>query len=201
MTFEVAAVALAIERLQAVLRDDICSQHMNKSNVTGFLGELLVLKLLRDAGEDVEPRGNQAGDDLVVSALNAKLDVKCSTVKQELGDGFRHWGWALTSTAKKRQVTATHFVCVALDNDYALARLFVVRASEMSRFPPGERRFKSVTHCLIVPVDQGQERSAVQGFNASRLKSCEALLGDGTVQVALPTEGARLVAAIRGSAS
>ena len=172
----------AIACLQAVLEDPVCRAHMNPSTVKGFLGELLVRRLVVAAHEEVEHVGNQASVDLLLPRLGARLDVKCSTLKTELGPGFHHWGWPLskTSPGKKRGAGPTHLVCVGLDRHLALARLYVVHLNAVDRFPSAPPRFKRVDRALVISARLGQDRSSLRADDLRLLKASERLVRDGT---------------------
>jgi hypothetical protein len=136
-----------IQRLRAVILDANC-QYMNKSTVVGFLGEVLVCEKLRSEGLDVTHLGNQKGYDLQITSLTPeiRIDVKTAVGSDIQGKMIRTWGWALLSTTKKRPLTCTHFVCVALDCELHPFAYHVIERSRVTEFPPSAGQFKSVIH-------------------------------------------------------
>jgi len=152
---------------------------MNMSVVKGFLGELVVGSLLRGRGYDVHHLGGQHGSDLVVRQLGAEIDVKTSSLKKELG--CPHWGWALHSGSKKKALTFTHLVCVALDASLELAGLFVIGRADLERFPAGVPPFVNNRRILFVTQD-GNSTAGVNERQKTAVSTCAELLRAGAVQ-------------------
>lgn len=122
---------------------------MNRSSVKGYLGELLVMQHLKREGYTVTQRGNQSGFDLIIEELNAKVDVKLSIL--QVGKIPQHWGWALKHENKKRRISCSHFVCVALDKGLNTINYYIIKAKHLNKFPKsGMGRFKGVSNGLVV---------------------------------------------------
>lgn len=121
---------------------DFANQHG-----VGFLGELLVREKLESEGREVKHFGNQSGYDLWYGkgTVEVKIDVKASR-GDPIRDEFRAWGWALLSTSKKRKLSCTHFVCIALDATLMPHAYHVIPSSKVKAFPHAAGRFKSVMH-------------------------------------------------------
>jgi len=143
------AILKTIKLLRRVLKDENC-RRMNRSTVIGFLGELLIKEKLEYEGcGNLEFLGNQSGYDLRNG--NIKIDVKCSTLKNEIKKGFgKYWGWALVTESKKRHISCTHFICVALDDDYQVAAYYVISSKDVTGFHSGVGQFGGVKHGFVV---------------------------------------------------
>src|SRR3990172_5207946 len=143
------SITNTIHLLQQVILDENCGR-MNKSTVKGFLGELIVKEKLEEAGFEVEHQGNQSGYDLLVWFQDKEIkgDVKTSTLKDDLYCGRNHWGWALKHSNKKKPISATHYICIGLDDDLEAKRFFIIPASLVSKFPKGIGQFSKVEHAL-----------------------------------------------------
>jgi hypothetical protein len=155
---------------------------MNKSAVVGFLGEVLVKNRLESEGVGhVKHKGNQHGIDLQfdLGGRHVGIDVKTSLQKDERKWGFKCWGWALHNESKRRPITATHFVCVGLSELLEVQSLYVIKAADVSLFPPASRRFKNVTNALMLPCSNLAPQ-VVEPQDASFAVS-KALLSLGTV--------------------
>lgn len=129
-----------INLLKLLLRNENC-KHMNLSTIKGYLGELIVREKLESEGCVVRQKGNQCGYDLEFE--NIKIDVKTSTLKEEM-PGKLGWGWALKQKSKKRRLSCTHFVCLALDEKYNEKAFYVIKKDNAQKFPAGPKRFKNV---------------------------------------------------------
>ena len=143
------STANTISLLRRVIRDPNC-ERMNMSTIKGFVGELIVRERLEDAGFEVDHRGNQSGYDLSfwVDDQEFRIDVKTSTLKDELSCGRPHWGWALVHSNKKKAVSATHFICVGLDEDFEAQRFIIIPAEWAAKFPEGIGQLSKVKHGL-----------------------------------------------------
>jgi len=143
-----------IELLKKVILDPNCSR-MNQSTVKGYLGELLVKAKLEREGALVEHLGNQRGYDLQFNhgGRPFKIDVKFSALKCEYCPGQNNWGWALVHQNKKRPVSCTHFVCVAVDYQLEVIGYYVVSHNQVGRFPAGVGQFGRVKHGFILFED------------------------------------------------
>ena len=143
------STASTISLVRRVMKDPNC-ERMNMSTIKGFLGELIVKERLEDAGFEVWHRGNQSGYDLSVwvDDQEFKIDVKTSTLKNELSCGRPHWGWALLHSNKKKAISATHFVCVGLDENFEARRFIIIPSEWAGKFPSGIGQFNRVKHAL-----------------------------------------------------
>ena len=141
-----------IESLRGILNDPNC-EHMNKSNVKGYLGELIVKNKLEGEGVNVLHKGNQCGYDLEFQHKNTtfKIDVKLSTLKMELGREV--WGWALLHENKSKPITCSHFICVALNKQFKEKYYFIIAAKDIKLFPSADHRgtgqFSKVKYCFM----------------------------------------------------
>lgn len=184
-----------MRKLRAVLDDEYCQRvRMNMSSVRGFLGELLVGSLLVAAGYDVEHLGGQHGSDLVVRKLGAEIDVKTSALKMELG--CPHWGWALLSGSKTKDLTFTHIVCVALDASHKPASLFVVKVGDLEQFPAGIPPFVKNKRVLFITQDGNVEAGVTQAQKTA-VSLCGELVRGGALHRA--TDGDSLAALLRST--
>ena len=129
-----------IKNLKKLIRDSNC-QKMNLSTVKGYLGELMVRKKLMEESKEVIHKGNQSNYDLKVD--NYLIDVKLSSLKEEIKYFNHHWGWALNHTNKKRKISCTHFVLVALNKKYNVENFFIIKANDVEKFPSGIGQFRS----------------------------------------------------------
>jgi hypothetical protein len=143
------STANTIALLRKVIKDPVCGR-MNMSTIKGFLGELIVKERLEDAGFEVDHRGNQSGYDLSFWSEDQefRIDVKTSTLKDELSCGRLHWGWALVHSNKRKAVSATHFMCVGLDESFEARRFILIPSEWAGKFPAGIGQFNRVKHAL-----------------------------------------------------
>lgn len=138
------------------------SQFMNKSTVIGFLGELYVKeKLIKENNLDYEiiHKGNQSNVDLIIkdagNNLIAKIDVKTSR-KKELDTIHPNWGWAIHQKTKNK-ITATHYICVALDEKFEVDSLFLINTNVMNELPEVyDSRFKNMTKALNISSSEDE---------------------------------------------
>jgi hypothetical protein len=138
-----AKIKKTIALLKGIINDPVCEK-MNRSNIKGYLGELLVRSKLEQEKCEVLPKGNQSGYDLEFDDI--RIDVKTSTYKEEMADFPRYWGWALRHENKKRGISCTHFVCVALNPDLSVKNYYVINAKLVKEFPGGFKQFRNVVN-------------------------------------------------------
>lgn len=161
----------SIEKIIDLLKDPGC-QRMNTSNLKGYLGELLVFQKLEEEGYKVTHLGNQSGYDLEISEL-AKIDVKYSKFNEDFDD----WGWALVPYSKKRAISCSHFVCLAMNGDYTVNSYFVIKKKDYEKFPSTIGRFRLKHSFSAVKDGFSYERHLPNPY----LEECTRLLQDGTV--------------------
>lgn len=154
-----AEIDESIRDLIKIVNNVYCKR-MNRSNIIGYLGELLILKKFMQEVENrncIVHKGNQSSYDL--SILDTYfIDVKTSTLKSEAKGLPDYWGWALKfdrgivkPTSSKRK-EPTHFICVALTENFDVKNYYVIKYSDLSLFPgSGIKQFKNVQHGYIVP--------------------------------------------------
>lgn len=175
------AIDKTIATLKSVISDNNCAR-MNKSTIKGYLGELIVKRHLEGEGFVVQHFGNQTGYDLFIEDRSLKIDVKMSVLKDEFGWGMDYWGWALIHMNKKKDITATHFVCLGCDKDLKARVFVVVPASITTRLPQGIRQFNKVKHGLIVFPDKRRPKLDKPN-EAHFLSSCDRLLKTHQIKV------------------
>jgi hypothetical protein len=169
--------------LREVILDENCKR-MNLSTVKGYLGELLMLQQLTNAGfEAAEHQGNQTGYDLSVGKdKKFKIDVKTSTLKFELSRECKNWGWALQHENKKRPISATHFVCLGLDDKLEASQFIVIPANLAKKFPESIGRFSGVSHALFA-FPPSSEPKKLSGESKQRIEECKRILQDKSIKV------------------
>jgi hypothetical protein len=166
----------SINNLINVIKDDNCKK-MNLSNTKGYLGELLVYQKLQEEGNNLLQKGNQSGYDLEILGTRIKIDVKLSTLKTEVKNCPPYWGWALKHTNKKRELSASHFVCVALDEHYKVKCYYVIKASDVKYFPASAiGQFSGITHGLIIPQNIALIEQLADNRLKKYFKKCSGLL-------------------------
>lgn len=180
-------------KLHAVLQDDYCRERMNLSVVTGFLGELIVGHLLQCAGHPVRHFGKQHGIDLEAPSLGAKIDVKTSLPKRELG--CEHWGWALLSGSKNKTLQFSHLVCIALDDKFSLCNIFVVARDDLDEFPAGIPPFTKNKRILIALRDGASLPARASALQRAATQRCVTLEAEGILRKV--PDAAGLAAALR----
>jgi len=159
-----------IERLKRVVKDPNCAR-MNMSTVKGYLGELEMFRILENERTDrLSQKGKQAGYDIEYEykEVGFKIDVKFSTYKVEFKSRKECWGWALKIRNKKRPVTATHFVCVAVNEELDVEAIYVVNAEDIKHFPNGYGQFKGVEHAFVVFPDKRIDASDKEAIRAMK---------------------------------
>jgi len=139
-----------INLLKEIIKDENC-RHMNLSTIKGYLGELIVKAKLESEGCMVKQKGNQCGYDLDFE--NIKIDVKTSSLKEET-PGKLGWGWALKQKSKKRRLSCTHFVCLALDKNYNEKSFYIIKKEDIRKFPSNSKRFKNVEYRFDVYLNE-----------------------------------------------
>ena len=173
----------AVALLRAVVRSPECAK-MNLSTVKGYMGELLIKQTLESElrGSPVEHFGNQHSHDLQYehSGKTIRIDVKTSTAKDERKWGFPYWSWALLNDTKKKQLSATHFICAGLNKELDLEAVFVVAVANMAHFPRDTGQFRNNKHALFL-AQSLPPASAPGTTNDLYIRSAQ-LLQDGKVQ-------------------
>lgn len=148
------------KKILSILNDPEFSQ-MNKSNLLGFLGEIYVKEKLIGEGFEVQHKGNQSPVDLIINNAGevVNIDVKLSSRKyhnrRKRGKHHFHWGWALTRSTKTKSISATHYVCVALNDEYLPQAYYIVRASDLNKFPGDNGQFTHVSASLLIAENFG----------------------------------------------
>jgi hypothetical protein len=179
------SIAETIALLRAVVLSPDCAK-MNLSTVKGYMGELLVKERLEaELGTgQVEHFGNQHGHDLQFThrGKTIKVDVKTSTAKDERHWGFHYWSWALLNDTKKKDISATHFICAGLNGGLELQGLFVVATSDLSHFPRDTGQFRNNKHVLFLP--QSQPPKQARGLENEIYLQSHAIFQSGKVRTA-----------------
>ncbi len=147
-------ITSTIELLRKIVLDKNCD-HMNKSTVVGYLGELIVKNQLELCGFNVDHKGNQTGYDLLIKNGDVKIDVKTSRLKIEFSRDVRNWGWALVHSNKQKQISATHFICLAFNDDLSINQMILIPADVAIKFPQGIGQFPGVINGLVILPDGG----------------------------------------------
>lgn len=168
-----------IALLRQIIQDPFCMR-MNLSNVKGYLGELLVKAMLEDEGCVVTQKGNQCGYDLeyLVHGDAIKIDVKFS-------NGITNWGWSVVPGSKKKPISCTHFVCVAVGNDFLVRKYYVISKTNHTLLPAATGRFNA-THGFIVFPDEYLPQSATPRYEL--FSRCNDLLSDGKIVAVNPRQ-------------
>ena len=175
-------ISHTIEMLRKIVSDKNC-ERMNKSTVIGFLGELIVKEQLEKADIAVEHCGNQTGYDLTIQSGSIKIDVKTSRSKDEYSWYCDHWGWELVHSNKQKPISATHFICVAFDDDLNVDRFILIPASIATRFPGGIRQFKKVKNSLCVFPGRKRPVKQLTSEESRYINKCEELTKDKSIRV------------------
>ncbi len=172
-----------IKNLKKIICDPNCSS-MNISTVKGYLGELYVYKKLREEGIEPIQKGNQGGYDLEfdLGDKNFKIDVKLSTLKEEVNGVPKFWGWALNNKRKSR-ITCTHFICVAVNDDLDPIKYYIINANakNLKCFKGYFKQFSNVTHGFALLPPKSTLNKISQGEYKMLFKKCHSLLKDGVV--------------------
>jgi len=169
-----------IDLLKKVIRDENC-ERMNKSEVKGYLGELIVFQKLRNEGYKPEHRGNQSDVDIIVNDF--KIDFKTSELKDD-GLESKIWGWALLR--KDRVIKYDAAVCVALDKNLDVNAYYCVSRSNVSDFESHHGHYTNVLnrfHKFPHPPDENSSNKFKEAFEQS-----EQLLKEGKVIAIAPDE-------------
>jgi hypothetical protein len=151
-----------IERIRDVILD-ANTERMNKSTLVGFLGELIVLKKLREEGLNCTAIGNQSGHDIEVEQTPKgilKIDVKASRLKDEFVSKtkLKNWGWALKHKSKKKPISCTHFICVAFTNVLSVKSFYVIPKNKYGKFPHGTGQFSAVENGFVIFTSSAKVR-------------------------------------------
>ncbi|MBM4295324.1 MAG: hypothetical protein FJ126_10555 [Deltaproteobacteria bacterium] len=125
------------------------------STIKGYLGELIVKPKLLEEGLTTISLGNQSGYDLEYNDI--KIDVKLSCLKNEFKLDNNYWGWALKHQNKKKDIKATHLICVALTETYDVNAFYVISANNINGFPQGIKQFSKVEHGFGVYLSDPSE--------------------------------------------
>lgn len=182
-----AKLEKTIRYLKSIINDPNC-QYMNLSNVKGYLGELLVLKKLGEEGKKIGQKGNQSGYDLELIRENIKIDVKFSSYKDEIKQFPKYWGWALKHRNKRKDITCTHFVCVAADENLEAKEFYVIKKGELKKFPKSEiRQFKNVLNGFVVLPKYKYPKNTQQNLK-DYFGTCRNLVRDKIAVKVLPRE-------------
>lgn len=169
--------------LRKIIADENCKR-MNLSTVKGYLGELLVWQQLTNSGfETVEHQGNQTGYDLSMGKdKKFKIDVKTSALKFELSRECKNWGWALQHENKNKPISATHFVCIGLDDNLEASQFIVIPAGLAQTFPKSIGRFKKVSHALFVFPPSSKPKK-LPDESKRLIQECERILRDKSIKI------------------
>ncbi len=153
---------------------------MNLSSVKGYLGELLIKNKLEDEGLHVKHHGNQSGYDLSYkySGNEFRIDVKTSLLKNEYNFDHDYWGWALLHENKKKEIKATHIVCLGCDKDFSPHFFIVIPISRMAKFPNGMKQFSKVKHGLMVSLGN-KNKTQEDEF----IKKCRTVLRTNKIEI------------------
>ena len=148
-----------IQRLVKTINDPNCAR-MNCSAVKGYLGELLIKKKLEDEGLNVKHHGNQSGFDLSFrhKGNDFSIDVKTSLLKNESNEPVNYWGWALLHENKKKEIKATHIVCLGCHQDCSPSFFIVIPIDIVPQFPNGMKQFSKVKHGLRIPEKRNHHK-------------------------------------------
>jgi hypothetical protein len=169
----------SIDRLKKVITDKNCKK-MNLSNVKGYLGELMVFDKLTKEGLSLEQKGNQSGYDIGVLGTGIKIDVKLSTVKTEIKGCPPYWGWALKHENKKRGLSATHFVCVALNDDFSVKEYYIIQAADYKKFPKSAiGQFGKVENGFTILKNERSIKDILDDKLKVYFQTCSALVDKG----------------------
>ena len=170
-----------IQRLRAIVFDDNC-KNMNLSNIKGYLGELLVTQKLIQEGLMIIPKGNQSGYDIEVPEKKIKIDVKFSTIKKEVTNGSNYWGWALKHKNKFKDISCSHFICVAVDKKLEPLHYYIIRSTYLNNFPTSAiRQFKNVERGFVLLENHKQISNMEDGDLKNYFLSCKKLLDNKTI--------------------
>jgi len=168
----------SIEKLKSVIFDENCKS-MNLSNIKGYLGELLVAQKLITEGCKIKMLGNQSGYDIEIPKTKITIDVKFSTIKSEVKDCPKYWGWALKHKNKKRPITCSHFICVASDEELNPIKYYILKADHLERCPKSAiGQFKNVEKGLVLLKDSNEINTIKKIELRQYFQTCEALVTD-----------------------
>ncbi len=155
------SIQSTIKLLKNILRDDNCDR-MNHSVIVGYLGELLVKskleKELNKKGVQIIHKGNQSGYDLAIDGRSIEIDVKTSTLKDEVKDFPPYWGWALKHANKTRPISCSHFVCIALNSNFKPRSFYVIKAKHVKYFSSGFAQFRNVERSFIIMPRENERK-------------------------------------------
>lgn len=170
-----------IQRLRAIISDGNCKK-MNLSNIKGYLGELLVIQKLLDEGHEIIQKGNQSGYDIEIPNKEIKIDVKFSTIKTEVANCPPYWGWALKHKNKQKEISCSHFVCVAVDKELKPLNYYIIKASNLCHFPSSAiGQFKNVERSFGLLKNHRQILSIEDKKIGKYFEICRKLLYEKTI--------------------
>lgn len=171
-----------IQRLRTIIFDNNCC-NMNLSNIKGYMGELLVAQKLIDEGNDIIQKGNQSGYDIEITDKAIKIDVKLSTVKTEISNCPPYWGWALKHKNKQREISCSHFVCVAVDKKLEPLNYYIILASELHYFPRSAfGQFRNVEQGCVL-LENHKQHLYIQDKNLTKyFITCRDLLDNRVIR-------------------
>jgi|SRR3990172_10586184 len=179
--------------LKKVILDKNCV-NMNLSNIKGYLGELLVAKKLSNYTKNVFLIGNQSGYDIELPDTGIKIDVKYSTIKSEIKNCPKYWGWALKQKSKKRQIKCSHFVCVAANDNFDVEAFYVIKKVHLNKFPKSAmRQFKNVERGFCLLHNKSMNLKIIDKSLRKYFKDCEILIQK-DLMIKIPRSGNLLVA-------
>ena len=133
-------IGKTISLLKRIIKDKNC-ERMNTSTVKGYLGELLVIQKLGKEGKTIKQAGKQTSYDFAYN--NKRIEVKTSIPKDDFKLGYKYWGWGLKHVNKKK-VSATHFICLAVDEALRPHKYFIFKVEDLKHFPRGAWQFKKL---------------------------------------------------------
>jgi len=170
----VKSIKSTIKSLKNILRDENCDR-MNHSVIIGYLGELLVKskleKELRKKGIQIIHKGNQSGYDLAIDGKDIEIDVKTSTLKDEVKDFPPYWGWALKHANKTRPISCSHFVCIALNNNFKPRSFYVIKSKHVKYFSSGFAQFRNVEKSFIIMPRENERKISNKNKIAKVIKA------------------------------
>ena len=153
-----------IQLLKNVLSDKNCDR-MNKSVVTGYLGELLVYQKLQKEELKPEQLGKQSGYDIHVK--NVKIEVKTSSLKDD-GFGITNWGWTLLR--KNQEIKYDLVICVALDDNLNVEGYYCISKKNLTSFLSPHGRFTSIMN-RFQKFPQAPDESSSKKFQDTYLRT------------------------------
>jgi len=98
----------------------------------GDIGELYVLRELRERGYECEERGGQAGCDIYLPCSDTRIEVRTSLLKNEgvYPPGIEFFGWRVQNRDQGSVKKFDILVCVALSRDFSIAKYYIFTHKE-----------------------------------------------------------------------